>query len=106
MQGASLLELSNPDVAQGHTTPLAPLAHGLETGRDVPRSPIVDAAVRQGDEPDVFTMAVGHREPVKVTAGPDGSAESLDATFTDDQWIEADLKTIRVTCFRWDKPGG
>lgn len=41
-----------------------------------------------------------------MAAGPDGSAQVLDATLADDPRVKADLKTIRVTCFRWDKPSG
>lgn len=84
----------------------APIANSVETVRDVPRSPILNAPIRWGDEPDMLAMGVGYREPVKVTEGPCCSTESIDATSTDDQRVNADLKTIRVSCFRWDKPGG
>lgn len=57
VQGASLLEFGAPDVAQGSTAPFAPLADRFEAGRDVPRTPILDASVGQRDEPDVLTVA-------------------------------------------------
>lgn len=106
MQGASLLKFCDPDVTKWHTTSLAPLADGFEACRDVAGSPVVDTAIRQSDEPDVFSMSVGNCKTMKVTACPHCSAQTLDATFSNEERVKADLKTIRVTCFRWDKPSG
>lgn len=84
----------------------APIANGLETVGDVTRPPVLNAPIRQGDEPDVFAVTARYRQAVQITAGPDLPTKTFDASLTDKWRIEADLETTGVTCFRWDKPGG
>lgn len=52
----------------------------------------------------MLAVAVGFGEAVQMAAGPDGSAQVLDATLADDSRVEADLKTIRVTCLDGTSP--
>lgn len=54
----------------------------------------------------MLAVAVRYGEAVQMAAGPDGSAKVLDATLADYPRVEADLKMIRVNCFRWDKLSG
>lgn len=70
------------------------------------RLPVTDTPVCQGAEPDVFAKAFRRSKLMKVTTGPDGTAQPADSSFLNNVMLKTDFQKRGVSCFRWDKPCG
>jgi hypothetical protein len=80
MHSPARLQLSDPRITARDAERLAPIAEGLDSLTDVIGPPILDTNIRERDEPAHRRTATLIREAVKVTSGPDGLLEALDAT--------------------------
>jgi hypothetical protein len=104
---AAALEFGHPDVAEWDMPLPAPFADRSEASRDMPGSPVVYAPICEGDEPNVFSEALGDSEGMKMSTGPNLGSEPCYSPLLDKIWIKTDFqKVIGTTCFKWDKPSG
>lgn len=83
MKGATLLQFSDPEVPERNPAQLTPTACSLEAFGNVAWLPVVDPAIGQGNEPDVFAHTVGRAEALEMTTCPDLATQTLDAPLHD-----------------------